>query len=329
MNGRRPTLCVLLLIAVLGAACSSSSDGGGNAATPAAASGALNAEVASGDLVAGDPQRFLIGVFASDGRLLSFGEVALGFSYLGTQEQPAAPAAGPSAPASFLPTPGTPDEPGSSATLTPPSQGRGVYQADEVTFDRAGIWQVDLTAEVASEGTRTASASFEVVKEPVLPYPGQRALRTENLTIGAKDAPAGAIDSRAANGDPVPDPQLHAWTIADAIAQRLPVLVTFATPVYCTSRFCGPTVDEIASLEHTYRDRAAFIHIEIWRDFQGKVINQAAADWLYRDDTLTEPWTYLIGSNGRILDRWGALFDPGEVSAELSKLPKVRVPPAG
>jgi hypothetical protein len=329
VSSRRSTLCVLLLIVALGAACSSSSDLGGNAATPAASSGTLNAEVASGDLVAGDPQRFLIGVFASDGRLLSFGEVALGFSYLGTQEQPAPSAPGPSARASFLPTPGTPDEPGASAALTPPSQGRGVYQADGVTFDRAGIWQVDLTAEVASEGTRTASASFEVVEEPVLPYPGQRALRTENLTIGAKDAPPGAIDSKAANGDPVPDPQLHEWTIADAIAQRLPVLVTFATPVYCTSRFCGPTVDEIASLERAYRDRAVFIHVEIWRDFQGKVINQSAADWLYRDDTLTEPWTYLIGSNGRILDRWGALFDPGEVSAELSKLPRVRVPPAG
>lgn len=328
MIGRRPTLCVLLLIAVLGPACSSSSDGG-DAATAGAASKALNAEVASGDLVAGDPQRFLIGVFASDGRLLSFGEVALGFSYLGTKEQPGAPTAGPSATASFLPTPGTPDEPGASATLTPPSQGRGVYQAEDVTFDRAGIWQVDLSAEVASEGPRTASASFEVVNHPVLPYPGQRALRTENLTLGAKDAPSGAIDSRAANGDPVPDAELHRWTIADAIAQHLPVLVTFATPVYCTSRFCGPTVDEVASLERTYGDRAVFIHVEIWRDFQGKVINQAAADWLYRDDTLTEPWTYLIGSNGRILDRWSVLFDRGEVSAELSKLPKVRIPPDG
>jgi hypothetical protein len=329
VSSRGPTLCFLLLIAVLGVACSSSADGGGTSATPEAAGGALNAEVASSDLVAGDPQRFLLGVFASDGRLLSFGEVVLNFSYLGTQEQPAAPEAGPSATASFLPTPGTPDEAGSSTTLTPPSQGRGVYQAEGVTFDRAGIWQVDLTAEVASEGTRTASATFEVVEEPALPYPGQRALRTENLTIGAKDAPDGAIDSSAANGDPVPDPQLHEWTIAEAMAQRLPVLVTFATPVYCTSRFCGPTVDEIAALDRTYRDRAVFIHVEIWRDFQGRVINQAAADWLYRDDTLTEPWTYLIGSNGRIIDRWGALFDPGEVSAELSKLPKVRIPPDG
>ena len=328
MSSRGPTLCVLLLVTVLGAACTSSSDDDGTPATSSAAGGALNAEVASADLVAGDPQRFLLGVFASDGRLLSFGDIELGFSYLGTQERPTAPADGPSATATFLPTPGTQNAAG-GARLTPPSQGRGVYEADDVTFDRAGIWQVDLTAEVGGESTRTASASFEVADQPALPYPGQRALRTENLTIGTKDAPAGAIDSSAANGDPVPDPQLHEWTIADAMAQHLPVLVTFATPVYCTSRFCGPTVDEIVRLDHAYDDRAVFIHVEIWRDFQGSVINQAAADWLYRDDTLTEPWTYLIGSNGRILDRWGALFDPAEVSAELSKLPEVRIPPVG
>ena len=84
--------------------------------------------------------------------------------------------------------------------------------------------------------------------------------------------------------------------------------------------------------EHTRIPDMVIFSKPIWDRLSQEVrswINQAAADWLYRDDTLTEPWTYLIGSNGRILDRWGALFDPAEVSAELSKLPKVRIPPVG
>jgi hypothetical protein len=101
----------------------------------------------------------------------------------------------------------------------------------------------------------------------------------------------------------------------------VPALVIFATPVFCTSRFCGPATDEVARLEKTYGDRAAFIHVEIWRDFQNQVVNRAAADWLFRDDNLTEPWLYLIGPDGRILDRWGALWDPGEVVAELKGFP--------
>ncbi|MFN8232079.1 MAG: hypothetical protein U0V56_00875 [Actinomycetota bacterium] len=53
------------------------------------------------------------------------------------------------------------------------------------------------------------------------------------------------------------------------------------------------------------------------------MINRAAADWLWPDRTkdLTEPWLYLIGSDGKVLDRWSPLFDPDEVAAELEALP--------
>jgi hypothetical protein len=50
------------------------------------------------------------------------------------------------------------------------------------------------------------------------------------------------------------------------------------------------------------------------------VINKAAADWLYRNNDLTEPWLYLIGANGVIIDRWGPLFDQNEVAKELAAL---------
>jgi hypothetical protein len=318
----------LVTLALLGVACTTSSPSASDGSSVQTSSaGALNAEVASVDLVAGDPQRFLVGVFANDGHLLSFGDVTLRFSYLGTTSQQAAPEPGPETSAAYIPTSGTPDGAGSGPTMTTPSEGRGLYQAEGVTFDRAGVWQVNLSADVAGSGSASASASFQVLDSPRLPYPGQKALHTENLTLRSKHTPAGAIDSRAANGDPIPDPQLHEWTIAKAMDDHLPALVTFATPVYCTSRFCGPTVDAIAALQKRYGDRAVFIHVEIWRDFQKKVVNQGAADWLYRNNDLTEPWTFLIGSNGRILDRWGSLFSENEVASELAKLPRLRNEP--
>jgi hypothetical protein len=66
-----------------------------------------------------------------------------------------------------------------------------------------------------------------------------------------------------------------------------------------------------------------FIHVEIWRDFNKNVINQAAADWLLRGNDLTEPWVFLIGADGTILDRWATLFREDEVAAELEALPKM------
>jgi hypothetical protein len=100
--------------------------------------------------------------------------------------------------------------------------------------------------------------------------------------------------------------------------------VLFATPVYCQSRFCGPDTEILERLAKDYPDRAVYIHVEIWKDFTKSVVNQGAADWLYRDGDLTEPWLYLIGANGTIADRWGPLFDPDEVAADLDRLPPMK-----
>ena len=94
----------------------------------------------------------------------------------------------------------------------------------------------------------------------------------------------------------------------------------FATPVYCVSRFCGPTVEAQEELASEYRGVADFIHVEIWRDYDASVVNQAAADWLLRGRDLTEPWLYLIGPDGIIVDRWGPLFDLDDVRSSLDGL---------
>ena len=60
---------------------------------------------------------------------------------------------------------------------------------------------------------------------------------------------------------------------------------------------------------------------EKFADTVGGEINQAAADWVLRNDDLTEPWVFLIGADGKILDRWGSLWDPEEVGSELAALP--------
>ena len=46
-------------------------------------------------------------------------------------------------------------------------------------------------------------------------------------------------------------------------------------------------------------------------------MNKAAGQWLLRDGDITEPWLFLIGPDGTIVDRWGPLFDPREVRAQL------------
>jgi hypothetical protein len=163
---------------------------------------------------------------------------------------------------------------------------------------------------------------FEVHEKPVYPAVGEPAPRTENLTLSSKDAPQAAIDSRAVQGD-IPDPELHELTIAESIDRHEPTLVVFATPVYCVSRFCGPVTDMVADLAKKYSDRANFIHIEIWRNFEKQVVNKGAADWIYRGNDLTEPWVYLIDAAGQIAARWDNVATAEEIESQLKKLPRL------
>ena len=283
--------------------------------------------MASADLYVGAPQDFQVGLFASDDqgvKLVSFGSVDLTFSYLGADGSAAAQAGVPEGtfPATYVPSPGTGVGQDTGApTLTAPAEARGVYVNQDVTFDQAGVYETPIVADIEGLGNQTLTATFQVLSKPALPAPGDPALKTKNHVIGEKGVTPVSIDSQALDGAPIPDPELHRWTIADAIAAGRPTLVLFATPIYCLSLFCGPTIDAVQALAAPRGPGG----VHPYRDLEGprrsSVINQAAADWLLRNGDLTEPWLYLIGPDGTILEhRWGPLFDPGRWAA-LDALP--------
>ena len=318
----RPLALALVVAAVL-ASCSSGGDGGPSTARGEAEE--LAVEVASFDLAVGPPSRFMVGLLTPGRDLVGFGTVELRFVFVGTgtgtvPRQPSAPVT-----ASYVLVPGTtpptplPDEP----RLVRGSE-RGVYVAP-AGFDRAGFWQVEARARVDGREQRGTGA-FPVGERHAVPAPGDPALPTENLTLSTPDTPLAAVDSRAANDGQVPDPALHGTTVSAALAARRPVVAVFSTPVYCQSRFCGPVTDVVEELAGTYGDRASFVHVEIWRDFQGRVLNKAAADWLLRDDDLSEPWVFVIGADGRITARFDNVVTRAELEPLLQQLPVIGPP---
>jgi hypothetical protein len=285
----------------------------------------LVVHVASYDLAVGPPARFLAGVTTTDQRLIAFGSVDMRFTFVGTREGGGAGRAGPVVKADFLPIAGStvPDSPPPAPEPVTASEARGVYAAP-VGFDRAGFWQVEVSTTVAGS-VRRATGAFEVYERHAVPAPGDEARRTENLTLASTDAPRAAIDSRAGAGE-IPDEDLHRTTIAAALAAGRPVVAVFATPVYCVSRFCGPVTDLVHELSRDYGDRASFVHVEIWRDFQNKEINRAAAEWLLRDGDLQEPWVFVVGADGRIVARFDNVVARGELEPLLRSLPVIGPP---
>jgi hypothetical protein len=308
----------------------------GPAASPSGEGQGIVAEVASYQLVAEQPGRLLIALLTADNRWVSFGGVGVTFSYIGDSSASPSSVVADTVPSSgvavddstarFLAIPGSPDGDGRSPTLTLPADGRGVYAVEPITFPRAGYWKVVAHGQLGDGSTFNADAAFTVLDRPAVLTVGDRAPLTDNPVIGDPGISAASIDSRAAGGQPIPDPELHRTSIADAIRAGHPALVVFSTPVYCTSRFCGPVTDLVSDLAAKYADRADFIHVEIYEDFEASKVNQAALDWLAPDNgDLREPWTFLIGADGRIAGSWDTVVTRKEIEPLLAALPVKQV----
>jgi hypothetical protein len=321
----------LVAVALLAAACSSDAGGGPQGDQTAVPEG-FNVFVASYDVsvAAAGPRRFIVGLTDAQNQPISYGKIAMRFAWLGEGSQSGKVTAEPtlSATGTFLPIPGSNPKAlvGSDKPRpTPPSEARGVYAA-QVAFDRPGYWGVEVRADLDGVGMRSGTSQFEVRASSAVPDVGQPALKTRNLVAGdvkgPRGVPASAIDSRAQGGARIPDPELHRTTIAAAIAAHRPAVVVFSTPVYCVSQFCGPVTDMVADLAKKYGDRAEFIHVEIWRDFQAKRLNDAAEQWLWRNDTGQEPWVFVIGADGRITARFDNVATRGELEPLLERLPR-------
>lgn len=282
----------------------------------------LVAAVASYDLAVGPPTRVIVGVQTVDRRFVVHGTVQFRVAYLGTSQDGEAGEYAAPVPARFLPLPGVtvPSPPPADPVFASGSEARGVYAA-LVSFPKAGFYQVEVTAKVEGK-ERTATAAVAVNDRHAVPAPGDRALPTDNFTLATPeaDAPRPAIDSRATTG-PIPDTRLHQTTLAAALAEGRPAVLVISTPVYCQSQFCGPVTDLVDGLAARYDDRASFVHIELWRDFQGRVINRHAAEWL--DDNYNEPWVFVIGADGVIKARFDNVATMEELEPLLQPLPVI------
>lgn len=314
MNALRALPALLLLASACGS-------GGGEetAAESSTVTPGINASVASYELEAGSPQRFMVGLLTNEQELVGYGTIDLTFSFKGEPgSTPAADDAAMTATAEYLLIPGQEAAGDADTTRTVSGgEGSGVFAAD-VTFPDPGLWQVNLAVDLEGE-TLTARSDFVVLDDSEVPEVGDPAPKTVNHLPGAEGVPPTGIDSRADSGE-VPDPTLHAKTVADSIAAGRPVMVVVSTPVYCVSRFCGPITESVDALAQQHTDRMDFIHLEVWRDYEAKQVNAAAAEWIAPGDSIEgarEPWVFVVDGSGTISHRFGNVVSDADLEAAV------------
>ena len=165
----------------------------------------------------------------------------------------------------------------------------GLYVA-EIDVTQAGpTWLVAVTSD------NRAGAAQVSVAEPAqsqVAAPGSNAVVVATAT---KDAP-GELAELCTRQPPC---GMHEVSLDDALSRGRPVMLTFATPAYCQTAVCGPSVDVVERVRTSgdFGD-VAWIHVEIYSD-EGKTLAQPVNEWALP----SEPWLFAISRDGKISGR--------------------------
>ncbi len=207
-----------------------------------------------------------------------------------------------------------------------------VYVAN-FTFPSAGNWGVEINV-LLTGMTKPTSTKLQlpVSERAIAPKVGDKAIAVDTLTVS--DTPD--VSQLVSMTDP--DLNLYQVSLRTALTQAKPIALLFATPGFCRTAVCGPSLKVFSALQRTFGDNITFIHSEIYRfpfgdsfSQQNVVFQQAMTDGRNLTDAerktgvaeayfawglQSEPWLFLIDGNGVITAR----FEGGLTSEELTPL---------
>jgi hypothetical protein len=177
-----------------------------------------------------------------------------------------------------------------------------------------------LLAEPEGGATKVqALGNVVVVDEDAAPDVGDPAIASKTPTLSSTGGDTSVLTTRTP-----PDESLLRYSIADSLAAKVPFVVTFATPKFCSSRTCGPVVDVVEEVSRRLEDeRVRFIHVEVFEDNDpAKGFNR----WLREWGLPTEPWTFLVGADGKIAARFEGTVSVHELEEAVREtlLPKAQ-----
>ena len=323
MSGRRPILALALFacaLAALVAGCGSSGEGSDRPAPPAtefpSAKGKTIGQILQDSgakqtklVIAPAAQafdlgvnRYPFGVFTVGNEQVSDADAALYFAKDGHS-----PVQGP------LPAQVTSLEtkPAYRAqTSEAPGEAKTVYVAPKVDFDRRAAW-----------------LAIAMLKGP----DGLEASRVPSPAVGrTRTSPESASRRRASRRRPPPRsaatsrrsipgsrPTRCTRSTSPKCVGKKPIVLVFATPALCQSRVCGPVVDVAQQVADEYEGKADFIHMEVYVENEP---SKGIRPQLKAFGLPTEPWTFLVGSDGIIRDRIEGAYGVSELEQAMKTI---------
>ncbi|MFT3866186.1 MAG: hypothetical protein QM729_18130 [Solirubrobacterales bacterium] len=192
-----------------------------------------------------------------------------------------------------------------------PGEAKSVYVVPKVDFDKEGSWLAIAMIKTKGGKLEASRVPSPVVGEfPDVPQVGERPPKITTLTAADVGNDLEKIDTR------VPPDQMHKVDFAEVLGKK-PIVLVFATPALCQSRVCGPVVDVAQQVADKYEPEADFIHQEVYVENE---ISKGIRPQLKAFHLPTEPWTYLIGSDGVIKDRLEGAYGVDELEEAMKTI---------
>ena len=193
----------------------------------------------------------------------------------------------------------------------------GAYTAT-MNFDQVGFWTITVSSR-EEDAMKPANGAVLVKSATDAPDIGDEVPRSATKTVPS-DGNLKSITSA-----PSPDPDLYSISFADAIETSKPTVIAFSTPAYCQTATCGPQTEVLSALDDKYSGQANFIHVEIFDnpsemlesgDPSVGVESPVIHEWEFH----TEPWTYIVDSDGIVVGRYEAFVTEEELEETLAPL---------
>ena len=195
----------------------------------------------------------------------------------------------------------------------------GVY-VGHANFASAGQWTADLTTEAPGAAKATLSFGFDVKQKTQVLRPGDVAPSVATPTLADVGSDVAKVSS-----DPKPVPAFYQTSEAAALAAHKPFVLIFATPKFCTSQTCGPTLDKLKPVAAAHPEMT-FINVEPYKltfangslqadlDASGNLVPVEATTAF---GLSTEPFVFVVGADGKISSSFELVFSPDEIDSAI------------
>jgi hypothetical protein len=194
-------------------------------------------------------------------------------------------------------------------TVSDPDAASVVY-VTHVNFPSDGEWRIAALIDQEGELTTSLLPSAVVGTFKHVPRIGQKAPPIHTPTPADVNGDLSKITTR------IPPDTQNEVDYAEVLGKK-PIVLLFATPQFCQSRVCGPVVDVAEQVKQTYGKKAAFIHMEIYKDNDP---NKGVRSQVSAFHLPSEPWLFAIGADGRIEDEIDGAFGVQELTRVVKKL---------